>query len=127
MSHGHGGVRKTLSKEWLVQAQLGANQGAHEPCVALTQAAPQRNGSSVQYVLEVQETMDAAIRLKPAWFEFLNQAVLTAQKGLKLPHPPVFVFLFLDFHLAPGAADAVAAAFRKMSHPRLLCLFGEGQ
>jgi len=89
-----------------------------------SRVAPSRDQSSFSYVAEVEDAATASVAMKPSWYSFLDTAVLVAQQNLKLPLAPVFVFLFLDFHLSPGGAEAIIRPFRKNGHPRLLCLFG---
>lgn len=86
--------------------------------------SPRRDQDPSSYVMEVEQVMRASLNLKTSWFDFLDTTVMLAQRGMNLETPPIFVFLFLDFHLSPGGAEPIIRTFRKMSHPRLLCLFG---
>ena len=81
--------------------------------------------SLISYAMDVETVTRAAMDLKGLWYNFLDVAVLTAQHGMRLKTPPVFIILFLNFEFAPGAQDAIVRSLRKMAHPRLLCLFGK--
>lgn len=90
---------------------------------ALSRFSPSAQRGLIEYAMDVEQVMQAAMEVRASWYDFLDVAVTTAQRGMKLKMAPVFVFLFMDFQFEPGAAERLSRAMRKMSHPRLLCLF----
>jgi hypothetical protein len=92
---------------------------------AASQCTPNNANGMATYLFDVREVMDAASSLKDDWYNFLDSAVVNAQRGLKLKAPPVFVVLFMNFEFAPGMTEVITRALKNMSHPRLLCLFAK--
>lgn len=91
---------------------------------ATSQFSPRNDRSLTEYVMEVREVMAANTDLQGLWYSFMDIAVETAQAGMKLKTPPMFVILFMNFEFAPGA-QAVVRSLKGLAHPRLLCLFAQ--
>lgn len=113
-------VCKGQHLDQFVEAWNGFSEAA-----AISQFSPRNDRSLTEYVMEVEQVMSANTNLQGLWYSFMDIAVETAQAGMKLKSPPLFVILFMNFEFAPGAAQTVVRSLKGLAHPRLVCLFAQ--